>query len=398
MLPHEGHYNKNRRPAQAAAGKNGRFMAEAKINFTVPTLFGLESVVAAEIKRLGLNGVRSEDGRVHAEGSLADVPRLNIALRSGERVLIELGSFPARDFDALFEGVKALPWEEFIPKNGAFPVKGYCLDSLLHSEPACQSIIKKAVAQRLAAAYGLDLLPEDGALYQIQFSLFKDRAALLLDTTGPALYKRGYRKGNVLAPLRETLAAGLVQLMRYRGKEPFLDPHCGSGTICIEAALIALNRAPGLDRSFAAQKWPVIDGEYWSRAAEEALGREFQGSYDINACDIDPHALRAAKQNIEAAGLEDIVRCRRMDSTRLTAETDSGIIVTNPPYGQRLLEAEQASEHIQAFGAACAGLPAGWRVGVISPQKGFETLFGRKADKRRKLYNGKLACQFYMFG
>lgn len=372
-------------------------MADIKLDFAVPTLFGLEAVVATEIKRLGLADVRAEDGRVRAKGAPGDIARLNISLRSGERVLIELGSFPAPDFDALFEGVRALPWEDFIPYDGAFPVKGYCLNSTLHSEPACQSIIKKAVAERLAGACGTQLLPESGALHQIQFALFKDRASLLLDTTGPALYKRGYRQGSVLAPIRETLAAGLVQLMRWRGQEPFWDPHCGSGTVCIEAALIALNRAPGLDRSFAAQKWACLPGEVWSDAAEEALDKEFHGAYEICGSDIDPHALRAARQNAEAAGLEDVISFRRLDSALLTAESAGGLIVTNPPYGQRLLEEAEAASLIKAFGAACARLPAGWRVGVISPQKGFEALFGRKADRRRKLYNGKTPCQFYMY-
>lgn len=372
-------------------------MTEGKLDFAVPTLFGLESVVATEIKRLGLTDVRSEDGRVRAQGTAGDIARLNINLRSGERVLIELGSFPAEDFDALFEGVRALAWEDFIPYDGAFPVKGYCLNSTLHSEPACQSIIKKAVAERLAGTYGGQTLPETGALHQIQFALFKDRASLLLDTTGTALYKRGYRQGSVLAPLRETLAAGLVQLMRWRGQTQFLDPHCGSGTICIEAALIALNRAPGLDRSFAAQKWAALPGSVWSDAAEEALDREFSGEYEICGSDIDPHALRAARQNAEAAGLEDVISFRRLDSAQLSATGDPGLIVTNPPYGQRLLEEAEAASLIKAFGLACAKLPAGWKVGVISPERGFEALFGRKADKRRKLYNGKTPCQFYMF-
>ncbi|MBR5430545.1 MAG: class I SAM-dependent RNA methyltransferase [Firmicutes bacterium] len=371
-------------------------MTEAELTLTVPTLFGLESVVAGELKRLGLTQVRAVDGRVRCQGAPADIARLNLNLRSGERVLLELGSFPARDFDELFEGVRALPWESFIPRSGAFPVKGYCLDSRLRSEPACQSVIKKAVAERLTAAYG-GLLPENGALHQIQFALLRDEAALLLDTTGPALYKRGYRRGRVLAPLRETLAAGLVQLQRYRGREPFLDPHCGSGTICIEAALIALNRAPGLDRSFAARKWPCLPAACWSDAAEEALEREFHGRYRIEGRDVDREALKAARLNAEAAGLEDIISFRQQDSARLTADSETGLIVTNPPYGERLLEAEQADALIRAFGRACAGLPAGWRVGVISPQREFETLFGRRADKRRKLYNGKLPCQFYMY-
>ena len=261
------------------------------MTLTVPCLFGLESLVADEMRRLDLKNVRAENGRVHCEGTLADIARLNINLRCGARVLMELGSFPARDFEALFQGVYALPWEDYIPRDGEFPVKGYSLNSQLHSVPACQSIVKKASAKRLGEKYGVETLPESGSRYQIQFSIIKDVATLYLDTSGEGLYKRGYRAKNMGAPLRETLAAALVTLSRYRGKDPFCDPFCGSGTIPIEAALIAKNRAPGLDRSFAAQKWKNMDSKLWLEAGDEAMDKEFHGHYDIWGGDIDPAAI-----------------------------------------------------------------------------------------------------------
>ena len=247
------------------------------LTFAVPTLFGLEGLCADEMRRLGLPQVQAENGRVLCGGTWADLPRLNLNLRTGERVLIVLGTFPAGDFEALFQGTRALPWERFIPKGGQFPVKGHCLNSALHSVPACQAIVKKAVAARLGAKYGLNTLPETGALYQIQFAIMKDTATLMLDTSGSGLYKRGYRAHGVDAPLRETLAAAMVILSRYRGRDPLCDPFCGSGTIPIEAALIAKNRAPGLNRTFSAQKWTCVDKKLWLEAADEAMDKEFDG-------------------------------------------------------------------------------------------------------------------------
>lgn len=223
--------------------------------FMVPCLLGLEKLVGDEIRRLGLKDVQVENGRVLCRGELSDLARLNINLRCGARVLLVLGRFPARSFEELFQGTRAIPWEEYLPRDAAFPVKGYSISSQLHAVPACQSIIKKAMVERMKAHYGLEQFPEDGVKYQVRFSLFKDEAMICLDSSGEGLYKRGYRAVGVEAPLRETLAAAMVTLSRFRGRDPFCDPFCGSGTICIEAALIALNRAPGLDRSFDAQRW-----------------------------------------------------------------------------------------------------------------------------------------------
>lgn len=368
-----------------------------ELQFVVPTLFGLEGLAAEELRRLSLAQVRADNGRVFCTGSPADIPRLNLNLRTGERVLLRLGSFPAHDFDALFEGVRALPWEMFIPQNGAFPVKGHSLNSLLHSEPACQSIIKKAVCDRLGRVYGLKRLPEDGPLFQIQFLLQKDIATLLLDTTGQGLHKRGYRAVGVTAPLRETLAAAMVLLSRYHGKGPLCDPFCGSGTIVIEAALIALNRAPGLDRTFSAQRWPWLPGEAWLSAADEAMDKEYHGDYSLWGGDVDPHAVEIARHNAQKAGVEDLVRFSVSDALSFAPEGEAGCIVTNPPYGERLLEKEQAAALYRGFGRVYASLPSRWRLSLLSSHTEFESSFGRTADKRRKLYNGMIKCDLFQY-
>lgn len=368
-----------------------------RLKLAVPTLFGLEGLTADELRRLGLEEVRADNGRVTALGTPADVARLNLNLRTGERVLIELGCFLAGDFDALFEGTRALPWEQFIPLNGAFPVKGHSLNSALHAIPACQSIVKKAVAARLGQKYGLETLPENGPVYQIQFSIMKDMATLMLDTSGAGLHKRGYRAVGVTAPLRETLAAALVLLSRYRGRDPFCDPFCGSGTIAIEAALIAKNRAPGLNRSFSAQKWGWLPSSVWMEAAGEAMDKEFDGNYDIWGGDIDPAAVEIARSNAVKADVEDLVRFEVADATRFHRSSDYGRIVTNPPYGERIMEKKEAETLYRAFGQAVRSLPPGWKVSVLSSHTEFERTFGRTADKRRKLYNGMIKCDLFQY-
>ena len=277
-------------------------MMRQSFTFCVPCLFGLEGLAADELRRLDLAEVRAEDGRVFFTGSPGDCAKANLNLRCGERVLLEIGSFPARSFDALFEGVRALPWEDWLPalfegvralpwedwlpRDAAFPVTGYSLDSALFSVPDCQRIIKKAVVERLKTKYRLEQFPETGAEYKIRFSIRKDLAMICLDTSGVALHKRGYRPAHTEASLRETLAAAMVKLARYRGKDDFCDPFCGSGTIAIEAALAALNRAPGLNRRFAAESWACFDPAVWEQAREAARAAEYRGQYRIFASDI----------------------------------------------------------------------------------------------------------------
>lgn len=362
----------------------------------VPCLFGLEGPLGNELRHMGLRDVMPENGRVRCTGTDADIARMNIRCRFGERVLLELGSFPAPTFDALFEGVKALPWAQYLPVDAAFPVKGYSLESALHSVPDCQKIIKKAVVESLKQRYRVNWFAETGALYQIQFSLVHDTATLYLDTTGTPLHKRGYRPAHVAAPLRETLAAALVDIAGYRGRGDFCDPFCGSGTIAIEAALAAKGRAPGISRDFAAMQWAWLPAEVWPQAREEARAREFHGDYHIFASDMDPRAVAMARDNARRAGVDDCIAFAVADAREFAQTTDRGVIVTNPPYGERLMEKREAEALYTAFGAAYARTEH-WRLYLLSSHTEFERAFGRPADKKRKLYNGTLRCDLFQY-
>lgn len=368
------------------------------MNLTIcaPCHFGLEGIVADEMRRLGFANVRAENGRVRFDGTEAELAKASVNLRCAERLLVEVGAFEATTFDQLFEGVKALPLEQFIPKNAAFPVKGHSVNSKLFSVSDCQSIIKKAAATRLSQKYGLAWLPEDGEKLQIQFSLMNDKATIYLDTSGDGLHKRGYRPAHVAAPLSETLAAALVLLSRYRGREEFCDPFCGSGTLAIEAALIAKNRAPGLSRRFAAEDWSCFDKAVWRAARAEAPAREYQGDYRIFASDIDPNAVEISQKNAELAGVSDCVRFSVADATKFDRKTDQGVIVTNPPYGERIMEKREAEGLYAAFGKAYFA-SENWKLFLLSSHTEFERTFGRNADKKRKLYNGMLKCDLYMY-
>lgn len=368
------------------------------LEFVIPCLLGLESLVGDEIKKLGLSDVRVENGRVLCRGEARDIARLNLNLRCGARVILVLHKFRATDFESLFQGVRTVHWEDWIPREGEFPVVGYSINSTLHSVPACQSIVKKAVVERLSAAYGIAQFPETGRRYQVRFSIMKDEVTVGLDTSGEGLYKRGYRAQGVAAPLKETLAAAMVKLSHYNGRDPFCDPFCGSGTISIEAALIARNRAPGLNRSFAAQHWASLDKMLWLDAADEAMDKEFHGKYEIWGGDIDPDAVALAQHNAELAEVDDIVKFEVDDATRFHWGGLYGRIVTNPPYGERLLEREEAGELYRAFGRAMDKLPDSWKVYVLSSHPDFERCYGKFADKKRKLYNGMLKCDLFMYG
>lgn len=366
------------------------------LRFCAPCHFGVEGLVADELRRLGMSEVRAENGRVRFSGTEEDLAKACLWLRCAERVLVEVGSFTATTFDELFEGVKALPFEDYIPINAAFPVKGHSINSKLFSVSDCQSIIKKAVVTRLSNKYGISWFPEDGETVSLRFSIMNDVCFMYLDATGEGLHKRGYRPTHVAAPLSETLAAALVILSRYRGRDDFCDPFCGSGTLAIEAALIAKNRAPGLYRSFAAEKWSCLDGRAWDLAREEAPNREFDGEYRIVGSDIDPRAVGISKENAEKAKVGKYIEFFLEDATKFNRSTERGVIVTNPPYGERIMEKREAEALYTAFGNAYSSAD-NWKLYLLSSHTEFERSFGRSADKKRKLYNGMIKCDLYMY-
>ena len=368
----------------------------SQFEFAVPCLFGLEGIAGDELRRLNIENVRVENGRVLFSGDESALARANICLRTGERVLIVLADFEAKTFEQLFQGVYHANLEDYIPKDGEFPVKGHCLNSQLMSVPDCQAIVKKAASKRLGEKYGVSWLPETGAKYQLQFSIMNDRVQLYLDTSGAGLHKRGYRAVGNDAPLRETLAAAMVQLTHYRGRDFVWDPFCGSGTIPIEAALIAKNRAPGLRRRFAAEQFAWMNAETWQNARGEAIDKEFKGNYRILGSDNDPKCVSLSMANARKAGVADCIEFKDGDATKMSLPTSEGILICNPPYGQRMMEQQSAQRLYSALGRHLK-FADGWKKYIITSEPEFEHYFGRRADKKRKLYNGMIKCDYYMY-
>ncbi|MDY4222854.1 MAG: class I SAM-dependent RNA methyltransferase [Candidatus Faecousia sp.] len=367
-----------------------------EMEFSVPCLFGLEGLAGDELKRMHMENVRVENGRVLFSGDETAMAKANIGLRTGERVLILLADFPAKSFEELFQGVCGANLEDFIPKDGAFPVKGHCLNSQLMSVPDCQAIIKKAACKRLGERYGLSGRPETGAKYQLKFSIMNDRVQLYLDTSGPGLHKRGYRANGNDAPLRETLAAAMVTLTHYRGREFLWDGFCGSGTIPIEAALIARNQAPGMYRRFSAEAFAWVDPKIWGEVRAEFRDREFKGSYRILGSDNDPKCVSLAMANARKAGVDKLITFQDGDATKMSLPCDEGIFICNPPYGQRMLEQQSAQRLYAALGRHLK-YADGWKKYIITSEPEFEHYFGKRADKKRKLYNGMIKCDYYMY-
>ncbi len=367
------------------------------IKFVIPCLLGLEKLIADEMKELGAQNVISENGRVLFEGDEAILARANICSRYAERIQILVGTFDALSFEELFQGTKALPWEQWIGAYDAFPVKGYSLNSALFSVSDCQAIIKKAVVERLKMKYGISWFEESGPVHQIQFSIMKNKVSLLLDTSGYGLHKRGYRIESNGAPMKETLAASLCNLARLRPYHTLYDPMCGSGTILIEGAMLVNNMAPGVNRNFTAERWEQLDESIWQQERERARSLATADSQFVAyGSDIDERSLEIALANAKRAGVDKFITFEKRDIRDFEKKTEKGTVICNPPYGERLLDLKQAEELYKTMGK-CFKPERGWAYNIISPGEDFEIFFGRKADKRRKLYNGMIKCQLYMY-
>lgn len=368
------------------------------LSLTIPTLLGTESIVANEVKKLGYETTSVTDGRVNFVGDFEAVCLANINLRCAERIMIHLADFTAKSFEELFVKIGQIPWENYIGKDDAFPVSGHSLRSQLHSVPDCQAIIKKSVVKRLSAVYKIDYFEETQALFPIHFAIMKDVVSVYIDTSGANLYKRGYREKSVLAPMRETLAYAMIDVSFWRGDRPFCDPFCGSGTLPIEAALYATNTAPGLKRKFVAETWlNLIDKGMWKDAREEARENIDRSKETvIFASDIDKNAVEIAKANAKRAGVEDKIRFSVCDFRDAMTFSEKGVIVCNPPYGERLLDIKQCCGIYKGMGKKFAAYGQAKKF-ILTSFEDFEKYYGKNADKKRKVYNGMLKCNIYQY-
>lgn len=367
-----------------------------KLQLVATCLFGLERLLGEEIEALGYERISTIDGRITFAGDEEAVALSNVFLRYAERVFIKLGSFHAESFEELFEGTRALDWPDFISKDDAFPVKGHSIKSKLFSIPDCQAIVKKAVVKRMSEKYGISLFAETGAKYQIEFFILNDEATLMIDTSGVALHKRGYRKDSLGAPIRETLAAAIAATSRPRENVLLWDPMCGSGTIAIEAAMMMKGIAPGRSRRFAAEDFNFIDKNIWKNAREEAFDSEHPTDFLAFASDIDREAVALAEKNVRLAGVSDSVKVFRQDARSISADGRRGTIVCNPPYGERLGTLREVEQLYKEIGIHFRSLSP-WQVYIITSHPSFERFYGKRADKVRKLYNGMLPCYLYQY-
>lgn len=369
------------------------------MRFITTCLFGLEKMVGEDIDALGYKRIETTDGRVEFEAPIEAIAECNVNFRYSERVLIKLGDFRALTFDSLFEGTKALPWEDYLAKTDAFPVKGHSIKSKLFSIPDCQAIVKKAICKRMSSKYGIERLPETGVKKQIVFFIMNDIACLMIDTTGDGLHKRGYRTEANLAPIRESLAAAMVTLSRPRGNVITVDPMCGSGTIPIEAALLASNTAPGINRRFSCEDYGFLNESVFEEARNKARAKIKTPEMEIFGSDIDSESIEIANNNAKRAGVDAWVHFSVADVTSFKSPIPNsrGTIVCNPPYGERMLDIEAVTELERKTGIALEKAVPDWQLYFISSDMNFEKAFGRRADKKRTLYNGMIKCIFYQY-
>jgi len=368
-----------------------------KMQIIATSAFGLEAVVKREIQALGYDIASSEDGRICFEGDERALVRANLWLRCADRVYVNLAEFNAGDVDSLIAGAESVDWASWLPEDGRFIVEGSCVKSALRSVSRCQATIKRAIIEGMRKKYRQHCFPEDGDDYVIRFSALKDRFTIMLDSSGEALHKRGYRLKDVSAPIKETLASAMVQLSFYKAGRLLADPMCGSGTIAIEAAMLGRNIAPGLSRSFAAQKWKLIPLEIWKeekKLAFEAV--DLNADIRILASDIDVRAVSAARANAEEAGVDDCIEFSIADAQDFRSDEEYGIIITNPPYGERMGDSEDLRHLYNNLSKFCRLNPT-WSLFLITSDDSFEKRFGRPADRRRKLYNGNIRTCYYQY-
>lgn len=369
------------------------------INFIATTTFGIEAIVKREAQNLGFSNISVEDGIVNFTGELKDIPKANIWFRSADRILIVMSKFKATTFEELFQGVKSINWADFLPKDANFIVSGRSLKSTLSSVPACQKITEKAIVEKLKLTYkGVDYFSKSGNLYKIQVALLKDNVTITLDTSGIGLHKRGYRENQLSAPLKETLASALIDLSYYKKERFFIDPTCGSGTIPIEAAMIAKNIAPGLMRNFASENWDFIDKSHWKAARKEAYSKiDVNCKPEIYASDIDEKAIQIAKGNAKIAGVDDCIRFEVKPLNKLDIKNIKyGICVCNPPYAERIGVLEEVEQLYKDMGKIFNSNKT-FSTYILTSHEGFEKLYGKKSDKKRKLFNGNVKVEYYQF-
>lgn len=367
-----------------------------KYTLIATATFGLESVVANELKSLGYENLKVENSKVEFEGDESDIAKCNLWLRTADRLLIKIGEFKALSFEELFQGTKKINFGDIIPIDGKMHITGKSVKSKLYSVPDCQSIVKKAVTESMKRKYKTDWFSEDGPVYKIEVGILKDIVTLTIDTSGKGLHKRGYREQAGYAPLKETLAAALVLLSRWKPSRQLVDPLCGSGTILIEAALIGKNIAPGLNRDFVSETWPNIKKEIWDNAREEARNLINDEEFKILGSDINYRVLNTAKENIRLAGLEDYIYVQKLPVSEFSSKKKYGCIITNPPYGERLGEEKEVNKLYKEMGKVFNELDS-WSQFIITSHPEFQKHYGKKATKNRKLYNGTIQCYYYQY-